>query len=215
MPRYLTRYFFSYYQRLPKNPWHLAFGRCQSKEYKKFKYSLVNVKGHSPQKAEGLLYLEDVGLIVRACNTTEISYPLEGACLPSEFKVFYADTGLLISQLGDDVPLQILSGDISSYKGAIAENMVAAAYHSRGVKLYYYHAPSGSPEIDFLTEDEGEVVMIECKASNNRATSMKFVIASSKKYGKHKAVKYSDTNVGEGDGFVTLPLYAAGFAKHR
>lgn len=182
-----------------------------SKEYKKFQYSLVNVKGHSPQKADGLKYLEDVGLVVRAFNTSEISYPLEGAKIPSEFKVFFIDNGLLMSQLGDDVPKKILDGDISSYKGAIAENMVASAFAESGINLFYFHTPSGSPELDFLFEKEGETVIVECKATNNRATSMKYVIANQKKYGKHKAVKFADTNVGGGEGFITLPLYAIGF----
>lgn len=186
-----------------------------SKEYKKFKYSLVNAKGHSPEKADGLQYLEDVGLIVRSYNTRELSYPLKGVRIDSEFKAFYADTGLLVSQLGDEVPAQILDGDISSYKGALAENMVASAFATAGRPLYYFHAPSGSPELDFLFEKDGEVVIIECKSSNNRATSMKYVIAHPKKYGVHKAVKFSDTNVGGGEGFDTYPLYAIGFLERN
>ncbi len=182
-----------------------------SKEYKKFQFSLVNAKGHSPEKAEGLQYLEDVGLVVKAYNTRELSYPLEAAKIPNEFKVFFVDTGLLVSQMGEDVPEKILSGDISSYKGAIAENMVASAFAALDRKLYYYHAPSGAPELDFLFEENGGVTIVECKATNDRATSMKFVLSHKEKYGKHNAVKYSDTNVGAGNGFITYPLYAIGF----
>lgn len=184
-----------------------------SKEYKKFKYSLVNAKGHSQEKADGLQYLVDVGLVVRSYNTREISYPLEGVKIASEFKAFYIDTGLLISQLGDDIPQKILSGDISAYKGAIAENMVASAFIQSGFPLYYYHAASGSPELDFLLERQGEVVLVECKATNNRMTSMKYVISHPDKYGAHPAIKFSDTNVGAGEGFDTYPLYAIGFLK--
>ena len=186
-----------------------------SKEYKKFKYSLVNVKGHSPEKADGLQYLEDVGIVVKSYNTKEISFPLEGVKIPTEFKVFYVDTGLLISQLGEEVPGKILDGDISAYKGAIAENMVASAFAANGMKLYYFHAPSGSPELDFLFEKDGKTVIVECKATNNRATSMKYVIANQKKYGKHPAIKFSDTNVGIAEGFITLPLYAIGFIEKK
>ena len=182
-----------------------------SKEYKKFQYSLVHAKGHSPEKADGLEYLVDVGLIVRAYNITEIASPLEGVKKPSEFKAYYLDTGLLISQLGEEIPGKILTGDISSYKGAIAENMVASAFASNGIKLYYHHAPSGSPELDFVFEKNGQAVIVECKSTNNRATSMKYVIAHPKKYGRHPAVKYADTNVGGGEGFDTYPLYAIGF----
>ena len=186
-----------------------------AKEYKKFQYSLVDVKGHSPEKADGLQYLEDVGLVVRAYNTREITYPLESAKIPSEFKVFFIDTGLLVSQLGREVPAKILSGDLGAYKGAVAENMVASAFAKNGEQLYYFHAPSGSPELDFLAEKDGEAVLIECKASNNRATSMKFVIANPNRYGKHPAVKIADTNLGGGEGFETYPLYALGFLPRK
>ena len=105
-----------------------------SKEYKKFKYSLVNAKGNSPEKADGLQYLVDVGLVIKAYNTRELSYPLEGAKIASE-----------------------------------------------------------------------------CKASNTRATSMKFVLANPKRFGTHKAIKIADTNIGQGEGFKTYPLYSLGF----
>ena len=182
-----------------------------SKEYKKFQFSLVDVKGHSPEKADGLQYLEDVGLVIKSYNTRELVYPLETAKISTEFKVFFADTGLLVSQLGDEVPAKILNGDLGSYKGAVAENMVASSFAKLGKQLYYFHAPSGSPELDFLTEKNGEVVIIECKAGNNRATSMKFVIANPNRFGTHPAVKIADANIGSGAGFETFPLYSLGF----
>ena len=89
--------------------------------------------------------------------------------------------------------------------------MVASSFAKLGKQLYYFHAPSGSPELDFLTEKDGQVVIIECKAGNNRATSMKFVIANPKRFGTHPAVKIADANIGTGDGFETFPLYSLGF----
>lgn len=182
-----------------------------SKDYKKFQYSLVNAKGHSPEKADGLQYLVDVGLVAKAYNVREISAPLEGVKIPREFKVFYADTGLLMSQLDASTPARVLAGDLSSYKGAIAENMVASTWLSLDAGLYYYHASSGSPELDFVVNWKGEPTIVECKSTNNRATSMKNVLANPKKYGRHPAIKIADTNVGEGEGFITRPWYALGF----
>lgn len=186
-----------------------------AKEYKKFQYSLVEAKGNSPEKASGLEYLLDVGLAVRAYNTRELSFPLEGVKIDNEFKVFSVDTGLLVSQLGDDVPARILSGDLGAYKGAVAENMVASAFAVAGHPLYYYHAPSGSPELDFVFEDGEDITIVECKATNNRATSMKFVLANPKRFGFHKALKIADANVGGGDGFRTMPLYYLGFLRKK
>lgn len=186
-----------------------------AKEYKKFQYSLVEAKGNSPEKASGLEYLLDVGLAVRSYNTRELSFPLEGVKIDNEFKVFSVDTGLLVSQLGDDVPARILSGDLGAYKGAVAENMVASAFAVAGHPLYYYHAPSGSPELDFVFEDGEDITIVECKATNNRATSMKFVLANPKRFGFHKALKIADANVGGGDGFRTMPLYYLGFLRKK
>ena len=184
-----------------------------SKEYKKFQYSLVNARGHSPQKADGLQYLVDVGLAIRAYNLREISSPLSGACIPTEFKAFYADTGLLVSQLEPGTAAKVLSGDLSAYKGAIAENMVATSLVALGYEPYYFHAPSGSPEIDFVFSYRGEPTLVECKSNNGRMTSMRYVLEHPKKYGEHTAIKFADTNVGGGKGFVTLPLYALGFLE--
>ena len=71
--------------------------------------------------------------------------------------------------------------------------------------MYYFHDATGSPELDFLFEKDGNTVIIECKASNNRATSMKFVLANPKRFGLHPAVKIADTNVGTTNDFDTLP----------
>ena len=186
-----------------------------AKDYKKFQYSLVNTPGKSTDKSEGLQYLVDVGIVMKSYNVRELVFPLEGVKISNEFKVFYADTGLLISQLGEDTASKILNGDLSAYKGAIAENMVASAFNSINKGLYYYHAPSGSPELDFIVEYDGNIIIIECKSSNNRATSMKYVLDNPKKYGNHKAIKIADTNIGVSEKFKTIPLYALGFLKEK
>ena len=182
-----------------------------AKEYKKFQYSKVNVSGNSPQKADGLQYLVDVGLVVKAYNLREISSPLEGQKVGNEFKVFFADTGLLVSQLEHGTAARILAGDLSSYKGAVAENMVASAMATAERGLYYYRGSSGSPELDFVVAVDGVPTIVECKSTNGRATSMRYVLKNPKKYGAHPAIKLAGTNVGGGEGYVTLPHYALGF----
>ena len=117
--------------------------------------------------------------------------------------------------LGVDVPEKILDGDLGAYKGAVAENMVASAFAKSGRDLYYFRDVTGSPELDFLFEKDGNTVIIECKASNNRATSMKFVLANPKRFGAHPAVKIADANVGTTNDFDTFPLYSLGFIQQE
>lgn len=184
-----------------------------SKEYKKFQYSLVNSNARSEDKADALQYLTDFGLVLKSYNLREISSPLESAKISKEYKVFYSDIGLLVSQLGDDAALKIINGELDAYKGAIAENMCAIGFHSSGRELYYYRGSSGSPELDFVVDINEQPTIVECKATNNRATSMKYVIAHPAKYGKHPAIKISDTNIGVGEGFRTYPIYYPGFLR--
>ena len=186
-----------------------------SKEYKKFQYSLVDSKAHSEDKADALQYLADLGLVVKSYNLREISSPLEGSKIEKEYKAFFSDIGLLTSQLGQESAEKILRAELGAYKGAIAENMVAAALYQNGYDLYYFRGTSGAPEIDFVAALKGEDTMIECKSTNNRATSMKYVISRPDKYGSHPALKVSDTNVGRGDGFTTFPLYYCGFLERN
>lgn len=182
-----------------------------SKDYKKFQYSMVDSKAHSEDKADTLQYLADLGLVIKAHNLRDITAPLEAAKINKEYKAYYADTGLLISQLGNDATAKVLNGELGSYKGAIAENMVATAFYENDMDLYYYRGSSGAPELDFVVTLNGEETIIECKSTNGRATSMKHVLANPKKYGVHPAIKISDTNIGEGIGFKTFPIYYCGF----
>ncbi|MBR0474919.1 MAG: ATP-binding protein [Erysipelotrichaceae bacterium] len=184
-----------------------------SKEYKKFQYSNVDNKAHSDDKADALQYLADLGLVVKAYNLRELSSPLEANKISKEYKAYYADTGLLVSQLGNDAAAKILNGDIGAYKGAIAENVVALALYDNNRKLYYYRGSSGAPELDFVADIDGEITIIECKSSNGKATSMKYVLQHPQKYGKHSAIKIADTNIGNGELFKTYPLYYTGFLK--
>ena len=186
-----------------------------SKDYKKFKYSLVDVKGHSPEKADGLQYLVDLGLVYKSYNLREISTPLEANKIDTEFKVFMADTGLLISMLEHGAAEKVLTGELSAYKGAIAENMVASASEANDIPIYYYRASNGSPELDFIYSENGEAVIVECKSSNNRATSMKYVLEHPNKYGKHKGIKIADANIGNTGLFTTYPLYSLEFLLER
>lgn len=182
-----------------------------SKEYKKFQYSLVNCKGHSPEKADGLEYLVDLGLVIKSNNVRELSYPIKAQAIDSEFKIYVADIGLLTSMFDELSLSNILNGDLSSYKGAIAENVIACSFETNNKKTYFYRNSTGSPELDFVYDNNGQVTVIECKSTSRRATSMKYVIANKKKYGEHRFIKISDTNIGHGDGFDTYPIYAMEF----
>ena len=179
-----------------------------AREYKKFNYTTVRQGGRGRDYAGSLQWIEDAGIIRRCYNTEITELPLDGHRIPSEFKVYMADIGLLVAMLEDGTQSSILQGDILSYNGAIAENLIADILGKMGRKLYYYHK-DGGVELDFLIRYQSQCTPIECKATTGNAKSMRTVLKHPDKYHISNAIKLGDYNIGRNDGLLTLPMYMA------
>jgi len=153
-----------------------------AREYKKFSYTLVRKGGRGRDYAGSLQWIEDAGIVRRCYNTRITELPLDGQRIPSEFKVYMADIGLLIAMLEEGTQSSILQGDLLSYHGAIKENLVA----------------------DILGK-----IPVECKATTGNAKSMRTVLEHPEKYHVTSALKMCDYNIGRSDQLLTIPMYLA------
>ncbi len=179
-----------------------------AREYKKFNYTTVRQGGRGRDYAGSLQWIEDAGIIRRCYNTENTELPLDGHRIPSEFKVYMADIGLLTAMLEEGTQSSILQGDLLSYNGAIAENLLADILGKMGRKLYYYHK-DGGVELDFLIRYKGQCTPIECKATTGNAKSMRTILKHPDKYHVTNAIKLGNYNIGRKDQLLTLPLYMA------
>ena len=179
-----------------------------AREYKKFSYTAVRHGGRGRDYAGSLQWIEDAGIIRRCYNTSTTELPLDGNRIQSEFKVYMADIGLLVAMLEEGTQSSILEGDLLSYKGAIAENLVADIFGKMGRKLYYYHK-DGGVELDFLVRYKGQCTPVECKAATGNAKSMRTVLKHPEKYHVTSAIKLGDYNIGKSNEQLTLPMYMA------
>lgn len=177
-----------------------------SKENKKFQYSVVMKSGSASKFQGSLQWIEDAGIITRCYNLQIPELPLEGNAVKDIFKVYMCDTGLFVSMLEDGTQLDILTGNLYVYKGAIFENLMADVFTKMGRKLYYYHKDSGL-EIDFVIRLKGKATLIEVKSSTGNAKSVRTILSHPEKYHVLDAIKLGDYNVGEKDNMLTLPLY--------
>lgn len=182
--------------------------RQLSKDNKKFTYSLVRKGGRSKEYISCLQWIEDAGIIRRCYNLQMPELPLSGNSIQDCFKVYMADTGLLVSMLDDGTQGDILQGNLWTYKGAVYENLVADILGKMGRKLYYYQKESGL-EIDFVMRYKGECTLLECKANTGNAKSVKTILSHPDKYHVNSAVKLGDYNIGRSEQLLTLPLYMA------
>ena len=95
-------------------------------------------------------------------------------------------------------------------KGGIYECAVADALYKKGYQLYFYKNDSTKRELDFIIQKDGNVIPIEVKSGNTRATSLTSIMKSNQNipYG----YKFADSNIGVSeDHIITLPLYMASF----
>lgn len=179
-----------------------------AREYKKFAYTAVRPGARGRDYAGSLQWIEDAGIIRRCYNVDITELPLDGNKIQSEFKVYMADIGLLVSMLEEGTQSNILEGDLLGYKGAIYENLLADIFSKMGRKLYYYHK-NGGIELDFLIRHKGRCTPVECKATTGNAKSLRTVLNHPEKYKVEMAVKLGDYNVGLKDNLLTLPMYMA------
>lgn len=179
-----------------------------AREYKKFSYSAVRNGARGRNYEGSLQWIEDAGIIRRCYNTSVTELPLDGNAVYSEFKVYMADIGLLVSMLESGTQSSILQGNLLGYKGAIFESLIADIFGKMGRKLYYYHK-DGGVELDFLMRYMGQCVPVECKANTGNAKSLRTVLAHPEKYNVTQAIKLGDYNVGFNGTILTLPLYMA------
>ena len=177
-----------------------------AREYKKFSYTVVRPGGRGRDYAGSLQWIEDAGIIRRCYNTEITELPLDGHKIKSEFKVYMADIGLLVSMLEEGTQSSILDGDLLSYNGAIKENLVADILGKMGRKLYYFHKDGGL-ELDFLMRYKGQCTPVECKATTGNAKSMSTVLKHPEKYHVTNAIKLGDYNIGRKDQLLTIPMY--------
>ena len=177
-----------------------------AREYKKFSYTIVRPGGRGRDYAGSLQWIEDAGIIRRCYNTETTELPFDGHRIQNEFKVYMADIGLLVAMLEEGTQSSILEGDLLSYKGAIAENLVADIFGKMGRKLYYYHK-DGGVELDFVMRYKGQCTPVECKASTGNAKSMRTVLKHPEKYHVTHAIKLGDYNIERKEQVLTIPSY--------
>ena len=186
----------------------LSIPKHLSKDYKKFRYSLVMPSGSSRKYAGSLMWLYDAG-IINFCHNLEIpQLPLEGNSRSDAFKVYMRDTGLLVAMLDEGTQEDIIDGNLGIYKGAIYENIIADILGKKGKKVYYFEYNS-TLEVDFFIRFEKMITSIELKsAGNSKSKSLETVMD---KYNVKKGIKLAPSNYGKKDNIDIFPIYMAMF----
>jgi len=136
--------------------------------------------------------------------------PIKGNVDSGVFKVYYPDTGLLLASLDEEAALDFkVNRNFHTYKGGIAENIVAEAIVKSGKPLGYFKRENSTLELDFLLRTADALVPVEVKSSNNNAKSLKTAIASAAYPDIRFGIKLVAGNIGHENAIYTFPRFCA------
>lgn len=182
--------------------------RQLAKENKKFKYSEVEHKATARKYGDSVQWLRDANMAYLCRNTMVPTLPLKAYEKENEFKLYVADTGLLLAMFGFATKQALLNGNLKGFaKGGIYENFVAQTLAANGYTLHYYK-PNDSSELEFLIEKDGEVIPVEVKAGNTATRSLDAFV---KEYEPTVAIKLISGNVGFAGKKLSIPHFLAMF----
>lgn len=185
-----------------------------AKENKKFQISKV-AKGARFKDYRGCIeWLCDAG-IVEICYCLHFpELPLKGNYDESKFKLYFADTGLLVAMLDDESQEDLrVNKNLGVYKGALYENIVGEALTKCGMGLYYYKREDSTLEQDFFVRTKKSLLPLEVKARNGTAKSLQALIAGEKYPDIQNALKLCAGNVGYNNHILAMPYFCAFLLK--
>jgi len=181
-----------------------------AKENKKFVYGVLREGARAKDFELAIQWLVDGGLLLKSHRVSKPGIPLAAYQEVSAFKIFLHDVGLLGAMAGLDVK-SIIEGDkiFTEFKGALTEQYVMQQLRLNSDRyIGYWTNEKGTSEVDFVIQEQGTVIPVEVKSSENlHAKSFRLFC---ERFKPSKAIRTSLTDHKEEQWMINVPLYAIG-----
>lgn len=181
-----------------------------AKENKKFQFNKVEKNARSREYTGCIEWLIDSGVIME-CNCLQYpELPLKGNIDESKYKLYYPDTGLLVSAFDEEAQDDLrVNKNLGVYKGALYENFVAEAFAKQGLGLFYYKKENSTLEEDFFVRTQNDLIPVEVKTNNDQSKSLTSLIKNENYSDVSYGIKLGDFNVGYANSIYTFPYFCA------
>ena len=185
-----------------------------AKENKKFQVSKVATGARFHDYRGCVEWLSDAG-IANICYCLDFpELPLNGNYDLDKFKLYFADTGLLVSLLDEEAGEDLRANrNLGVYKGALYENVVAEALVKTGYSLFYYKRDDSTLEEDVFIRSKDYLIPVEVKSRSGRSKSLRTLIESDKYSDIQYGFKLTFNNVGYSDQVYTFPYFCTFLLK--
>ena len=181
-----------------------------AKENKKFQFNKIEKNARSREYTGCIEWLKDAGVVIE-CNCLQYpELPLKGNIEESRFKLYYPDTGLLVSSLDEEAQEDLrVNKNLGVYRGALYENFVAEAFVKQGLGLFYYKKENSTLEEDFFVRTQNDLIPVEVNSNRNRSKSLSSLIKNKNYSDISYGIKLGDFNVGYANDIYTFPYFCA------
>ena len=177
-------------------------------ENKKFQISKIADGARNREYVGVVEWLTNAGIVNISYAMEQASLPLKGNYNPDNYRLYFADTGLLIGSLDEEVQEDLRNNEnMNTYKGALYENIVSDMLVKEGYNLYFYKDDSKKIEMDFMVRDKNSLIPIEVKANNNATISLNNLINNNLYKDIKYGIKLCNKNIGFNGKFYTFPYF--------
>ena len=179
-----------------------------AKKNKKFQISKLSSGARFKDYRGCIEWLNDAGIIVICYCLHFPELPLRGNYDDTKYKLYFADTGLLVAMLDDESQEDLRANrNLGVYKGALYENIAADALIKSGLPVYYYKKEDSSLEEDFFVRTSSSLIPVEVKATKGTAKSLTTLIQSDHYPDISLGIKFHQGNLGQQANIQTFPHF--------
>ena len=177
------------------------------KDNRKFMYQYVDEKARAREYEKSVNWLVETGLVRKVNRIKDGIAPLELQIDDKSFELYHLDHGLLRVMCG--ISHNQIKGDMDTMEdinGALLEQLVLSELTmNKTVNKLYFWISGATARVDFVFEDDGQVVPVDVQSHIRRkAQSMKVF---NQKYRNHMAIRISLDGLSFTKGVLNIPLY--------
>ena len=203
---HIARYAPKTYAQKADRIWH-SIPEQMEKDNRKFMYQYVDTKARAREYENSVNWLVDTGLVRKVNRIRNGIAPLVTQVDDKSFELYHLDHGMLRVMCGVSHD-EIKTGDetMEDINGALLEQFVLSELTmNKMVQDLYFWISGATARVDFVFEDDGDVVPVDVQSRIRRkAQSMKVF---NSKYRNHMAIRISLDELGCAKGVLNIPLY--------
>lgn len=177
------------------------------KDNRKFMYQYVDEKARAREYEKAVEWLVETGLVRKVNRIKEGAAPLLEQVDEKSFELYHLDHGLLRIMCGvTHKELKTKEVIFEDVNGALLEQFVLSELTmNKTVGRLYFWISGATARVDFVFEDDGEVVPVDVQSKIRRKAQSIKVFHN--KYNNRMAIRISLDKLGFSKGILNIPLY--------